>query len=292
MSVNPLARPRASVKAAVMSSRPLIGISCSTTIVNKRPLHSVAEKYVAAIGGIAGATPVLIPAAASCLDLEALVSRLDGLLFTGGRANIEPRQYGGPPDPDGDPPEDDHRDLPRDAVTLPLIRAAVAIGIPVLGICRGLQELNVALGGTLHRRVHERDGGIDHRSRHIPVETRYDCPSHPVRLTPGGLLANLAEATEVMVNSLHGQGIDRLAPGLVIEAVAPDGLIEAVRHRDNAFCLGVQWHPEHRPGENALSRAIFAAWGEACRVYSAGRPIRASNVMSEALSAASRSAAM
>ncbi|MGH6988258.1 MAG: gamma-glutamyl-gamma-aminobutyrate hydrolase family protein [Stellaceae bacterium] len=275
-----------------MSSRPLIGISCSTTIVNQRPLQSVAQKYVAAIGEIAGATPLLIPAAASCVDFDALVSRLDGLVFTGSRSNIEPRHYGGPPDPDGDPPEEDQRDLPRDAVTLPLIRAAIAADLPVLAICRGLQELNVALGGTLYRRVHEMDGRIDHRSRHIPVETRYDYVAHPVMLTEGGMLARLIGASGATVNSLHGQGIDRLASDLVVEAVAPDGQIEAARHRDAEFCLGVQWHPEHRAEENAFSRAIFAAWGEACRAYCVGRPMCRKSAISDARSAASRSPAM
>jgi putative glutamine amidotransferase len=275
-----------------MSPRPLIGVSCCTSLIHTRTSHWASEKYLVAVSDAADAMPVLIPACADRVELTGLVSRLDGLLLTGSRSNIEPRRYGGPLDPEGEPPEDDQRDLKRDATTLPLVRAAIAADLPVLAICRGMQELNVALGGTLHRRVHEMAGRIDHRSRHVPVETRYDYAAHPVRLAAGGMLAGLAGVETALVNSLHGQGIDRLAADLVIEAVAPDGQIEAVRHRDADFVLGVQWHPEHRAAENPFFRAIFAAWGEACRRYAAGRPMRRSNAISDARSAASRPAAI
>ncbi len=274
-----------------MSSRPLIGVPCCTAVANNRPTHWVAEKYVVAISDAADAVPMLLPAMADRCDIADIVARLDGLLLTGSRSNIEPARYGGPPDP-AEPIEDDPRDLKRDAMTLPLIRAAIAADLPVLAICRGCQELNVALGGTLHAKVHELDGRIDHRSRHIPLEGRYEYVAHPVRLAADGALAGLAGTGEIVVNSLHWQGIDRLAPDLAVEATAPDGTIEAVRHRRAGFVVGVQWHPEYRVMENVFSRALFAAWGEACRRYEAERRMRPSKPTSAAFSSASRSPAM
>jgi putative glutamine amidotransferase len=275
-----------------MSSRPLIGIPCCTRVQNDRLTHWVAEKYIAAVSDAADGVPVLLPAMADRTDLAELLDRLEGLLLTGSRSNIEPARYGGAPDPEGEPNEDDPRDLKRDAMTLPLIRAAAAADLPVLAICRGCQELNVALGGSLHPRVHELDGRIDHRSRHIPVEGRYEYVAHPVRLTSDGALAPLAGAGEPVVNSLHWQGIDRLAPDLSVEAVAPDGQIEAVRHRHATFIIGVQWHPEYRVLENSFSRALFASWGEACRNYASGRRMRRSKAINAAFSSAPRSPAM
>lgn len=271
--------------------RPLIGVPCCTATANNRPMHWAGEKYLLAVAEAADALPVLLPSLAADLA-EDMVARLDGLLLTGSRSNIEPARYGGPPDRAGEPSEDDPRDLKRDAMILPLIRAAVAADLPVFGICRGCQEINVALGGTLHPKVHEVVGRIDHRSRHIPLEGRYEYVAHPVTLTSGGMLAGLAGKSELTVNSLHWQGIDRLAPPLAVEAVAPDGQIEAVRHRDADFVLGVQWHPEYRVMENDFSRALFAAWGEACRSYASARRTRRNREISVAFSSASRSAAM
>jgi putative glutamine amidotransferase len=274
-----------------MMPRPLIGVPCCTAIANKRSTHWAGEKYLVAISDAADAIPVLLPALSGHIGAEELVDRIDGLLLTGSRSNIAPARYGGPPDP-AEPDEDDPRDVKRDAMTLSLVQAAVAADLPVLAICRGCQELNVALGGTLHAKVHEIDGRIDHRSRHIPLEGRYEYVAHPVHLTAGGVFARLAGASELTVNSLHWQGIDRLAPPLAVEAVAPDGQIEAVRHRDAGFILGVQWHPEYRVMENEFSRALFSAWGDMCRRYASARRTRRNNEISIAFSAASRSAAM
>ncbi|MCL2428982.1 MAG: gamma-glutamyl-gamma-aminobutyrate hydrolase family protein [Alphaproteobacteria bacterium] len=274
-----------------MSSRPLIGIPCCTATANNRPTHWVAEKYIVAVHDAADAVPMLLPAIADRGGIDDVVSRIDGLFLTGSRSNIEPVRYGGAPDPK-EPDEDDPRDVKRDALTLPLIRAAVSANVPILAICRGCQELNVALGGTLCHKVHELDGHIDHRSRHIPIEKRYEYTAHPVRLSPGGALARLADTTEMVVNSLHWQGIDRLGEDLEVEAAAPDGLVEAVRHQRADFIVGIQWHPEYRVMDNPFSRALFAAWGEACRRYAAGRRMRPSNPTSSAFSAASRSPAI
>lgn len=275
----------------IMSAPPLIGLPCCTAIASNRPTHWVAEKYIVAVSDAAEGTPMLLPALADRVAVDDIVARLDGLLLTGSRSNIEPARYGGRPDP-AEPDPDDPRDRKRDATTLPLIQAAIAADLPILAICRGCQELNVALGGTLHARVHEIEGRIDHRSRHIPLETRYEYIAHPVHLAPDGRLVRLFGCEELVVNSLHWQSIDRVAPGLAIEAIASDGTVEAVRHTGAGFVVGVQWHPEYRVMETTPSRALFAAWGDACRAYASGRRMRRSEPISAAFSAALRSPAI
>ncbi len=239
---------------------PLVGLPCCTRLMGEHPTHWVGEKYITAVSDAADAVPLLVPALAHRLDPEDIVARIDGLLLTGSRSNVEPHHYGGAPSVEGT-----LHDPPRDALTLPLIRAAINGGLPVLAICRGIQELNVALGGTLHQRLHEVAGRLDHRAPEGGAERRYAHDAHRVRLAPGGLLERLAGTTALVVNSLHAQGIDVLAPALVVEAEAPDGQIEAVRHRSAPFVVGVQWHPEYRVLDNAFGRALFAAFGAACR---------------------------
>ena len=251
-----------------MTAPPLIGLPACLIVEDAFVFHRVVDKYVRAVLEGAGGLPVLIPALGPRLQVAALMDRLDGLVLTGARSNIEPHHYDGPPPPEGSP-----RDPARDATTMPLIRAAITQSVPLLAICRGIQELNVALGGTLHQEVHAVPGRIDHRSdKTIPPHERYRL-AHRVALTAGGALqALLGGAGEVEVNSLHGQAIDRLAPGLAIEALAPDGTIEAVSVPGApAFALGVQWHPESGVPDNSVSRALFAAFGAACRARAAGR---------------------
>lgn len=262
---------------------PLVGVTCCTRVMNEHPTQWVSEKYVTAVSDAAEALPLLVPALGDRLDIAALVERLDGLLVTGSRSNVEPHHYGGAPSVPGT-----LHDAQRDAMTLPLIRAAVAADLPMLAICRGIQELNVALGGTLFQRLHEVEGRRDHRAPEGPVEVRYAHRAHTVAIAPGSLLERLAGTRELLVNSLHAQGIDRLAPALVVEAVAPDGQIEAVRHTEATFVVGVQWHPEYRVTENAFGRALFGAFGEACRARATRRmdqpelANRSSSVMSRA----------
>jgi putative glutamine amidotransferase len=240
-------------------ARPLIGIPADRRMVGAHPFHMVGEKYARAVIDAAGAAPVLIPSLAEELGFDELLERLDGLLFTGSPSNVEPRHYEGPPSAPGT-----IHDPARDATTLPLIRKAVQAGVPVFGICRGFQELNVAFGGTLHQKLHEVPGHLDHRDDEtLPLEAQYG-PAHDVTLEPGGLLRSLADSDRIAVNSLHSQGIDRLGPPLAVEARAPDGVIEAFRVRAAAsFAIAVQWHPEWKVMANPFSRALFAAFGQA-----------------------------
>jgi putative glutamine amidotransferase len=207
--------------------------------------------------------PLVVPALGGQADIDAVLSVADGVMLTGATSNVDAALYGQPVRDPSLP-----QDPARDATTLPLLRAALARGIPLFGICRGFQEINVALGGTLHQAVQEVPGMMDHRERPgDPLDVRYG-PSHRVRLVEGGLLAGLLDARDIMVNSLHGQGIAQLAPGLAVEAVADDGLVEAYTVTDAAaFTLAVQWHPEWQITGNAVSMKMFHAFGLACRTY-------------------------
>jgi len=219
----------------------------------------VGEKYARAVLDAAGAAPLLIPSLADELGFDELLQRLDGLLFTGSPSNVEPHLYEGAPSAPGT-----LHDPARDATTLPLIRKAVRAGVPVFGICRGFQEMNVAFGGTLHQKLHEVPGYLDHRDDGTqPLEVQYG-PAHDVTLEPGGVLRSRAVSERSQVNSLHNQGIDRMGAELAVEARAPDGVIEAFRVRDaQRFALAVQWHPEWKVMSNPFSRALFAAFGQA-----------------------------
>jgi putative glutamine amidotransferase len=246
---------------------PLVAIPTCYREVNERVMYTAVVRYPHAVVDATGCLPLLIPAIGDKLDVETLLDTIDGLLLTGSPSNVEPHHYNGAPSREGTLHDPD-----RDATTLPLIREAVARDLPVLAICRGIQELNVALGGTLHQRIGELPGGKVHRlgkTGPLTMDQRYG-PCHPVELAPDGFFAALAGTTELMVNSLHGQGIDRPAPGLKIEAMAPDGLIEAVSLPGARFVVGVQWHPEYKPLANPVSSALFAAFGDACRAVAAG----------------------
>lgn len=250
------------------SGPPLVGITACLKAQADSSFHSVQDKYVDAVVLGAGAVPVLIPAIGDRLVIDLLLDRLDGVLLTGSPSNVDPAHYGGPP-----PRPGNEADPARDATTLPLIRRAIARAVPLLAICRGIQELNVALGGTLHQHVHELPGRQDHRSdKTKPYAGRY-APVHEIALTAGGRLQEvMGGAATIMVNSLHAQGIDRLAPGLVVEALAGDGTIEAVSLAGApGWLLGVQWHPEWRVRESPDSMRLFGAFAAACRERAAAR---------------------
>ena len=238
---------------------PLIGVSACTRQIGLHSFHIAGDKYLraAAVAGI----PLVIPALGDLIDPVALVDSVDGLLFTGSPSNVEPHHYGGQASAQGPP-----HDAARDQLTLPLIRAAVAAGVPVFGVCRGFQEMNVAFGGSLHQRVHEVGPYADHRERtEDPVEVQYGI-SHALHVQPGGVLEQLGLPPQIEVNSVHGQGVERLGKGLRIEALAPDGLIEAFSVEGaQSFALGVQWHPEWKVHEHPYYLALFEGFARACR---------------------------
>lgn len=241
--------------------KPLIGISCCTKPFGafNTPNHAASDTYVRATDKVVGGVPVLIPANGQAADIRTLLARLDGIILTGSRSNVCPVNYGGPAHAEGTP-----EDVARDAVTLPLIRAALDAGKPILAICRGFQELNVALGGTLHQRIQDLPGRLDHATPLVAAAGVRVGKAHRVAVVPASWLHRIGGARDIAVNSLHNQGIDRLAPGLVVEGTAPDGLIEAVRVASApGFAVGVQWHPEYDFETDAVSRAIFAAFGRA-----------------------------
>jgi putative glutamine amidotransferase len=244
-----------------MSRLPLIGIPADRRLYGKHYFHMVGEKYIEAIAQGANAVPVLVPALGSEIDLPSLLDACDGLLLTGSASNVEPHHYGGPASEPGT-----LHDPNRDATTLPLIQRAVAAGLPVLAICRGFQEMNVAYGGTLNPRLHEVPGNLDHRDdESLSLDAQY-APIHDVLLEPGGQLQKIAGVERLNVNSLHSQGVEKLGPDLAVEARAPDGVIEAFRVADSkAFALGLQWHPEWQFARDPFSRALFAAFGSASR---------------------------
>ncbi|MCP4326839.1 MAG: gamma-glutamyl-gamma-aminobutyrate hydrolase family protein [Alphaproteobacteria bacterium] len=242
---------------------PLVGVPACVKTIETHPFHAAGHKYITAIAFGADAQPVIIPALGAHYDIPLMIERFDGFLVTGSPSNVEPHRYAGPPSREGT-----LHDRDRDETTLPLIRAAIDAGVPLLAICRGIQELNVALGGTLHQNLHEVPDRLDHRAPEgQPHDIMYG-PAHAIEMAPGGMTAELAGTTEMDVNSLHSQGIDRPGEGLVIEATAPDGTVEAVRvDQARAFALGIQWHPEFKFQDNAFGRALFGAFGDACRAH-------------------------
>jgi putative glutamine amidotransferase len=255
------------------STRPLICVSANAIEATERRhrVHATGERNVHSLLRMVDCIPLLLPPVGAAIDVHELISRVDGVVLTGGRSNVEPHHYGGP-----DFPEDEIIDPARDALVLPLVRACIAARVPVFGICRGIQEINVALGGSLHYRIHHLPGKNDHRRPQRDDVTPEEVfrPNHLVRFTPGGLFQALTGKDEMMVNSLHGQGVDRLGEGLVVEATSPDGVIEGLRYADDTqFVVGVQWHAEWQPEQHALSAALYTAFGEAARARAARRAV-------------------
>jgi putative glutamine amidotransferase len=238
-------------------SRPVVIIPACTKVIGGLPFDAVGRKYTAAIAEVAECQPLLAPVGTGLSDLGELLRIADGILLPGSPSNVAPEHYSSEA---AELP--DKLDPARDAVTLPLVRAAIETKKPLLAICRGFQELNVALGGTLHQAVHKTGQHMDHReSDDDELDLRY-APVHPVILR--GELRDIIGAEEIMVNSLHGQGINKLSNKLEPQAHAKDGLIEAVRGpREHPFCFGVQWHPEWMAAKNPVSIALFRRFGAA-----------------------------
>lgn len=240
--------------------QPIVAVSGCRGEIGTARFDVVRSRLVAAVARAAGALPLMLPPLGDELHVESLLASVDGILLSGSESNVDPGLY-------GQPPTDEFRcDPARDATTLPLIRPAIDAGVPLLAICRGLQELNVAFGGTLRQAIHREPGMMDHREDESkPRDVQY-APRHPVHLTRGGVLARMWGGDDASVNSLHRQGIRRLGEGLAVEATAPDGLIEAARvEGSRSFALGVQWHPEWFATEDRLSLRLFQTFGEACR---------------------------
>lgn len=258
-----------------MSRLPLIGITACSRQIGLHAYHISGDEYVQAVASAAQGVPVILPSLAQLVSPSDILDGLDGILFTGSPSNIEPFHYQGPASAPGTA-----HDSARDAATLPLLDAAVAAGVPVLGICRGFQEMNVALGGSLHQNVHEVQPFMDHRhdeEADQPLDAWY-APAHDVHVMAGGVLAGLGLPQTIQVNSIHAQGVDRLAPGLRVEALAADGLVEAISvEASKAFALGVQWHPEWQVSCNPHYLAIFQAFGDACRQRAKQRDAEASH---------------
>ncbi|MBN3761460.1 gamma-glutamyl-gamma-aminobutyrate hydrolase family protein [Burkholderia sp. Ac-20365] len=241
--------------------RPLVGVVCDRFFAGEHDLHSAKHSYVHALMTGANVSPVLIPATRGIETFDSYLDAVSGLLFPGGASNLEAHRYG------GDAIDGMLVDPDRDHVALALMRGAAGRGMPMLAICRGFQEMNVAFGGKLHADIHASGHSADHlEDLSEDLHTRYRY-RHEVELTPAGMLSTLANAPRVRVNSLHRQGVASFAPGLVVEARAADGLIEACRLDGHAFALGVQWHPEVMLEHDALSRALFEAFGASCRRY-------------------------
>lgn len=258
-----------------MSRLPLIGITACSRQIGLHAYHISGDEYVQAVASAAQGVPVILPSMAQLLSPSDILDGLDGILFTGSPSNIEPFHYQGP----ASAPDTAH-DSARDAATLPLLNAAVEAGVPVLGICRGFQEMNVALGGSLHQNVHDVQPFMDHRHDDEPGQPldAWYAPAHDLHVQAGGVLANLGLPQKIQVNSIHAQGVERLAPGLRVEALAPDGLVEAISvEGGKAFALGGQWHPEWQVSCNPHYLAIFQAFGDACRKRAKQRDAEASH---------------
>jgi len=252
-----------------MTRRPVIGVSGARLLAEGvYPVQAAGMRNLEALAAVSGCLPVVIPGMPEAADLREWLALCDGFLLTGGRANVHPSRYG---------EQESERygafDLGRDAVMLPLAAAAIETGAPVFGVCRGIQEINVALGGGLHPEVRELPGKMNHRMP--PGETDPEIifrKRHKVRLTPGGAFARLLGCEEIVTNSLHGQAITRPGPRVVVEGLAEDGVIEAISVSGaKSFALGVQWHAEYDAEHDPASRALFEAFGDAARAYARAR---------------------
>ena len=254
--------------------RPVVGVIANRQLVDNRfAVHTVGVRNLRAVAEVADAMPVVFAGTPDLTDVDGLLELVDGVLLTGARANVHPARFYAEPHPRHEP-----YDEGRDTLALALIAACVARGVPLFGICRGFQEMNVAFGGSLHPEIRELPGRMNHRMPRLETGEIHPDPAvvfadrHVVKLTAGGTFARILGSDTIRVNSLHGQGI--LEPGsrIVVEGVAEDGTIEAIRIADaSGFALGVQWHAEYDAQSNPINRALFRAFGEALSAHRRGR---------------------
>ena len=250
-----------------MTTLPLVGLPADTYENHGFMYHSLGDKYVKALADVAKVLPVMVPSMIDPLNLDQLLNHFDGILMTGAVSNVHPPRYGEPPSTDHEPY--DHN---RDNTTLKLIGACIDRGLPLFCICRGFQELNVVMGGSLETEIQKQEGRLDHRAPPSDdTDVRYG-PKHSINITKGGMLERILQKSETQVNSIHRQGIKTLGAGLTIEATAPDGIIEAVSVKGaRAFALGTQWHPEFKAAYNPDSVKLFGAFGDAVRAHARSR---------------------
>jgi putative glutamine amidotransferase len=249
-----------------MARRPAVGVIGSLQTVEKRfAVQLVGDNNLRALAAVSGALPLMFGGTPDLTDIDDLLEVVDGVLLTGARANVHPARFRAAPHAAHEPYDED-----RDALALPLIEACVARGVPLFSICRGMQEVNVAFGGSLHPEIRDLPGRMNHRMPRLEngeIHPDLDvifADRHDVRLLPGGVFAGLIGQENIRVNSLHGQGILDIGARIVVEGVAEDGTIEAIRVADApAFALGVQWHAEYDPQTNPVNRALFEAFGAA-----------------------------
>jgi putative glutamine amidotransferase len=246
--------------------RPIVGVIGNTAMLNETyPVHAGGVMNTSAIADVAGAMPLLVPADPRFVSVDELLETCDGFLLTGGRPNVHPEEY-------GEAATEAHGDFDRcrDAIVLPLVRACVERGQPFFGVCRGFQEVNVAMGGTLYPEIRDLPGRTNHRMPPDGTLEEKFALRHVVTFTEGGVFHKVMGATEVMTNTLHGQGIKEPGARIVIDGYAPDGTPEAIYVKDApGFTLSVQWHPEYNAASDPVSRPLFAAFGAALRDWQA-----------------------
>jgi putative glutamine amidotransferase len=249
-------------------TKPVVGVIGNAQVVNDRHnVQLVGQRNMLAVAEVAGALPLMFAGTPDITDVDALLGAVDGILLTGARANVHPEHFGVEADSRHEPYDRD-----RDSMALALVEACVARGVPLFGICRGFQEMNVAFGGSLHPEIRDLPGRMNHRMPRLENGEIHPDPHvvfadrHDVRLTANGFFATLLGSETIRVNSLHGQGILETGKRIVVEGVAEDGTIEAIRVADAAsFAVGVQWHAEYDPQRNPINRALFQAFGAALR---------------------------
>ncbi|PVB62466.1 gamma-glutamyl-gamma-aminobutyrate hydrolase family protein [Labrenzia sp. 011] len=244
-------------------TKPLVLVTADVKALDGYNWHAAVSTYLQAVLKGSDAIPMILPSLGPDLDLDAALDQVDGVLATGSRSNVNPQLYGQEPTEENGPYDPD-----RDATTLPLLKRAIERGVPVFAICRGMQELNVALGGTLLTEIQAMEGRRDHRA---PVSERQEERfriAHPVEVSAGGCLEKVIGAEPFEVNSLHRQALGDLGNGLTIEALAEDGTIEAVSLAGSpGYVLATQWHPEYWVMTDGPSQKLFAAFGDAVRAY-------------------------
>ncbi|MEK9722527.1 MAG: gamma-glutamyl-gamma-aminobutyrate hydrolase family protein [Rhodospirillaceae bacterium] len=253
-------------------AKPIVGVVANSQMINNQyPAQATGAMSLEAVAEVCGAMPLIIPSMPDAVDLHVILQMCDGFLLTGGRPNVHPDEY-------GHVATEAHGtfDRGRDGIALPMIRACVERGQPILGVCRGFQEFNVAFGGTLHPEIRELPGRMNHRMPPDGTLEEKFALRHPIKLTADGVFARLFGSDEVLVNSLHGQGIEDAGGRIVVEGWAPDGTPEAISIKDApGFALAVQWHPEYKAGEDPVSKPLFEAFGRALRAWRHGEALAA-----------------